>query len=363
MTGDSSIPPSFHQRDASDATYLSAFLHRDLSGTGDVVLAYEAALRSWFGAAAAVSVSSGSAAVMVALGALGLRPGDEVVVPPTAPLCTVYPILAMGGVPVFCDTREDGFGLDLDDLESVVGPRTRAIIEVPMWGYPTPLIPLRAFADDLRLPLVLDLAHGHGIRLSGRPLWTYGHLATFSTHESKFLSTGEGGFILTDDADLAKAARRFSRRGGLNGRHLGLSLTLCGLQAALGLRRLRLLNEHLRVRGQNARHILKQLTQPQLQELPVTSGGEPNYYFLVLRHRGGSAHDLIEQLAAQGIPSDIRRYRCRPLYEFPILSAYRHPCENARRLLGSMTTIPVHPSLTTTELDRIAAAINHVSRL
>lgn len=353
------IPDGFRYRAEDDAAYLVDFLTRGLTGTGEVVEAYEKALAAAYGATHAVTVSSGSAAVMAALGALGLQPGDEVLLAPTCPLCTVYPIQALGLVPVFCDTQPTNFGLDLASLRAAIGPRTRVILDVPMWGYPTPVAQLRALADEHGLSLVLDLAHGHGVQFGGRPLWTYGHIATFSTHEVKFLSTGEGGFILTNDAGLAERVRHFSRYGGLDGVHFGLNLKLGGLQAALGIRRLPLIPEHLRVRHRNARYILDRLTHPRVRELPVVPSGEPSYYYLLLHLQGESeAAAFIGHMDARGVPSDIRKYRCRPLYEFPLLAPYRRPCENARHLLASMTTVPVHPNLGREDLDRIVTAIS-----
>ena len=346
--------------DASEAEVAAVcdVLGRPMSGTSEAVVAYEADLAACFGARFAVAVSSGSAAVMAAVAALGLRPGDEVALTPTCPLCTVYPLMAMGVVPVFVDTQPESFSLDLADLARVVSPRLRAIIDIPMWGYPIPVPALRAAADEYGLPLLLDLAHGHGVTVEGQPLWRYGNIATFSTHESKILSSGEGGFILTDDGTLAQRARSFAAFGNLDGAHLGLNLKLGGLLAALARFRLAGFSAQLKRRAAHARQILGAIRHPDVRELGAAAHGEPNYFCLLLQVPEAKSRAFIAHLRRCGIPSDIDKYGCRPLYEFPLLEAFARDCRNAKRLLGSITTIPVHPGLSAPDLEHIAASIN-----
>ncbi|WP_394826769.1 DegT/DnrJ/EryC1/StrS family aminotransferase [Pendulispora albinea] len=355
-----SIPDTYrYSSTAREAELLTGILGKPLSGNSEPVEAYESELARYFGAKHAVAVSSGSAAVMAGAAALDLRPGDEVVLTPTCPLCTVYPLQSMGLVPVFADTQPTNFSIDLDDLARVVGPKTRAIIDIPMWGYPVPVKALRAAADAYGLPLLLDLAHGHGVTVDGKPLWTYGDVATFSTHDSKILSTGEGGFVLTDRADCAERARGFTRFGNLDGVHLGINLKLSGLQAELGRHRLSMFDASLEKRLANARRVLDGIAHPVVSELSVVPGGKPNYFTLLLQLPSTETSErFISHLAQWGIPSDIAKYGCRPLYEFPLLRSFARDCSNAKRLLGTITTIPIHPSLSEDDLDHIVRVIN-----
>jgi len=342
-----------------EAPLLARLLGKPLSGNSGPVEAYESALASYFGAKYAVAVSSGSAAVMAGAAALDLQPGDEVVLTPTCPLCTVYPLMSMGLVPVFVDTQPDNFSIDLDDLGRVIGERTRAIIDIPMWGYPVPVKALREAAEASRLPLLLDLAHGHGVMVDDEPLWSHGDVATFSTHDSKILSTGEGGFVLTDRADCAERTRSFTRFGNLDGVHLGINLKLSGLQAELGRHRLSMFDQFLETRRKNARRVLEGIRNPAVSELPVVPGARPNYFTLLLKLRSEfESKRFIAHLARWGIPSDIEKYGCRPLYEFPLLRRFARDCRNAKRLLGSITTVPIHPSLSDDDLTHIVRAIN-----
>lgn len=346
------------QRTASDEAAVRAALLQPISGGSEAIGAYESALARTFGADHAIAVSSGGAALIAALYAAGVRAGDEVVLPPTCPLCTVYPIIFLGAKPVFCDTLPDNFGIDTADLERVVTPRTRAVIDVPMWGYPTPLDRLSAAARSLGISLVLDLAHAHGAKLDGRDLSSFGDISCYSTHERKIVSTGEGGFILTGDGRLAEIVRSFIKFGNLNGRDFGVNFKLSGVQAALGRARVSHLEELLARRRAAASAIVSGIDVPGVEELGILPGGRPSYYFMLLRLSLADNRGFIDYLDGEGIPSDIKRYGCRPLYQFPALEAYARSCPQAEALLSSVTTLPVHPGVTGAQIDHMVSAIN-----
>jgi len=342
----------------TDMLALEEVLQGPISGTSEAVSAYEEALAAWFDAREAIAVSSGAAALSVALYAAGVRAGDEVILTPGCPLCTVYPIIAASARPVFVDTRAHGFGADLQAVRDAVTCRTKAIIDIPMWGYPTEVDELHTVAGMLGVTLILDLAHAHGATLHGQPLSHYGDLSCFSTHERKPLATGEGGFILTNDRGLAQRCRSHSRFGNLNGRDFGLNYKLAALPAALGHSRLAMLSDQIAQRRENARTFMSQLAHPKVRERKIIDGGRPNYYFLNLEIDFADNRAFIDYLDDCGIPSDIKRYGCKALYEFAQLAPYRRACPNAEQLLAGMTTIPVHPAVTAAELDYMAACIN-----
>ncbi|WP_206957582.1 DegT/DnrJ/EryC1/StrS family aminotransferase [Trinickia acidisoli] len=343
---------------ADDLPTLEKTLRGSISGTSDVVTAYERSLAEWFDAKEAVAVSSGGAALNVALYAVGIEAGNDVLLTPSCPLCTIYPIIAAGANPIFVDTRTHGFGADPESVKRALTPRTKAIIDIPMWGYPTEVDELYALTQSLGIKLILDLAHSHGTTLHGRPLSHFGDISCFSTHERKPLATGEGGFILTGDAALAQRSRDYSRFGNLNGKDFGLNYKLAALPAAIGHSRLASLSEQIAKRRENARYLLSKLDSAKVREKRIIDGGEPNYYFLNLELEFADNRAFIDYLDEAGIPSDIKRYGCKALYEFPVLAKYRRACPNAENLLASMTTIPVHPDITAAELDYMAAHIN-----
>nr|BAG24103.1 probable aminotransferase [Pseudomonas cichorii] len=346
---------------ADDLHELERALHSGLTGTSPIVEEYEAALSALYGIKHVIAVSSGAASVTAALSGVDFRQADEVIVAPTGPICTVLPILSMGLVPVFCDVAPDSFGLDPQDLRRCVSPRTCAVIEVPMWGYPINSDATWAFAQEAGIALIQDLAHAHMTRLDGTWLARHGDISCFSTHDCKFISTGEGGFVMTDDDERARRIRAYTRFGNLTGESLGINLKLGGLQAAVGLARSRQLGVHLEQRLDNRERLLGLLDNPAFRELPVVPGGVVNGYSLLLQSVGHDGRQLVHYQQRHGIESDIGKYDNQPLYQLPLLTRYHRDCPNAARLLRSLTTVPWHPGLLDDDLHYIGKVLNDYS--
>jgi perosamine synthetase len=352
------IDDSVRHRHPQDEFYLRRALETGLTGTAPIVEQYEQRISERYGMKHVLAVSSGSAAVAVALEGVDWEVGDEVIVPPSCPICTVLPLMARGLVPVFCDVRPHNFGLDPEDLARVVSARTRAIIEVPMWGYPSRADELQGIARSLGVPLILDLAHCHVTRLQGRWLAEFGDIACFSTHEGKFMSTGEGGFVMTNDPARDAKMRAYTRFGNLDGKKVGLNYKLGGLQAAVGLARLDAIDWHLEVRARNRAYLLERIDNPLVRELPIVEGGVINGYALLMQVTQGDGRRFVEHLDAHGVPSDVKKYDNQPLYNYELLAPYQRDCKNARELLRSLTTIPLHPQLSDEDLQHIVATVN-----
>ena len=137
--------------------------------------------------------------------ALGIGPGDEVIVPDYTFVATASSVLITGAVPVLVDVTADTYCLDCDAAEAAIGPRTKAIIAVHMGGHPSDLDRLKQDAAMRGLALVEDCAHAHGSQWRGRPVGTFGRAGTFSFQQSKLMTAGEGGMIITSD-DETRAA-------------------------------------------------------------------------------------------------------------------------------------------------------------
>lgn len=349
--------------DSMDIALVKKALNSEmgLSGTSEIVREYEEKLGAFFGLKFGVAVSSGTAALQVALFSLGIKKGDEVVVSSTCPLMTVLPIIAIGARPVFCDTEEENFGLDIDDLKKIISTKTKAIIEVPMWGYPTSVDKSREFIRSKKIPLILDLAQAHGTTLGGKYLSAYGDISCFSTHERKILSTGEGGFLFTGEKALYKRSKSFSQFGFMNGKDFGLNYKLSGLQAALGISRIGFIDKQLAIRARNAKYLTERIENPFIKEFHVIKNSKPNYYTLLLKLNFRDNKRAINKMIDQGVPSDIAKYKYRVLYEFPIFKKYRRRCKKSEKLVKSITTIPVHPGLKRKDLDYILKVINNIN--
>ena len=336
----------------------NALLSKKLSGTSDIVSGYETCLENFFYAKHAIATSSGTSAIQTALFVAGVRNGDEVIIPPTCPVMTIFPILQIGAKPIFCDTCIDNFGLDIVDLTHKIGSKTKAVIEVPMWGYPTDVVGLKNFLNTRKITLILDLAQAHGTMINRQYLSAYGDLACFSTHDRKILATGEGGFVLTDNDRYENEARSFIQFGNMDGISFGLNFKLGALQASLGAGRIEFIQKQLDVRRKNACYVVGGIKNANAKEFDIINGGSPNYYALLLKLTFDDNSRFIDFLSQKGVPSDILRYDYQVLYKYPIFEGLTGNCKNAESLSTSITTIPVHPDLGTGELDYIISQIN-----
>jgi dTDP-4-amino-4,6-dideoxygalactose transaminase len=346
------------QQHHRDRVTLQQALETGLSGTASVVSDYEAAVGDVYRSSHCIAVSSGSMAVAAVLDGLGCERGQEIVVSPAVPICTVLPMLERGLTPVFCDVRPDNFGLSPEDLERAVSPRTAAVFEVPMWGYPAPVDETQRQVAALGLPLVADLAQCHFTELHGQPLASYADVACFSTHESKFLSTGEGGFVLSEDAALSERIRDVTRFGNLMGLTVGLNMKLGALQAAIGLARVADGTARRDQRLANRGRLLAQVANPRIRELSVIADGRPDGFALLFQTVDSDGRTLVAHQIAAGVPSDVHTYDNKPLYELPLLAPYWRSCPNAAALLRSLTTIPIHEELSEADVDYIAGVLN-----
>lgn len=333
-------------------------MDKKLSGTSDIILEYETSLEKFFSSKHAIAVSSGTAAIQTALFVAEIHNGDEVIVSPTCPVMTVFPIISIGAKPIFCDTCADNFGLDISDLDKKINKKTKAVIEVPMWGYPTTVNKLKDYLKTKKITLILDLAQAHGTMLDGKYLSTFGDLSCFSTHDRKILATGEGGYILTDNNHYEIEAKSFIQFGNMDGKSFGLNFKLGALQASVGIGRIEYIQNQIDIRKKNAEYITKGIKHKKIKEFGIVEGGMPNYYSLLLQLSFEDNNRFINYLSEHGIPSDILRYNYKVLYEYPILADLKTVCKNAQVLSKRITTIPVHPGLDSDKLDYIVDQIN-----
>lgn len=355
-----------HTNVQKEAEVLAAALAgKQLSGTSEVVSAYETALASFFGVRYTLALSSGTASLHTALTVLDATNGAEVLIPATAPVPSLLPLLTAGAIPVFVDCGQDHLGFDEEDLQRKITPRTRAALVVPMWGYPFSLEKTLHVLNQYHIPLIEDACQAHGTLIDGRKAGTWGRIGCLSTHDRKILATGEGGIFLTEDEDLAQRARLFTQLGGMTGKVHGTKYMISTLQAALGLARIAQIDANLRQRETNASHLRAALNQClNLAELDYPVGCMPNYYAFVIRTTGAEMAPVIEALKERGIPSDITRYGYRVAYECPLFRPFfRERCPNAERLIEGITTVPVHPGLSEEEVQRIAHAFLEVDHL
>ncbi|MCL5966104.1 MAG: UDP-4-amino-4,6-dideoxy-N-acetyl-beta-L-altrosamine transaminase [Deltaproteobacteria bacterium] len=262
------IPYGRQSIDEEDIRAVLEVLRSDWLTTGPKVTEFEELFARKVGASHAVAVSSGTAALHVAACALGIGPGDEVIVPAMTFAATANCVVFQGGTPVFADVDPETLLLDPDSAEARITRRTRAIIAVDYAGQPCDYDALRALADRNGLVLADDACHALGGMYKGKPVGSLADLSTFSFHPVKHITSGEGGMVTTDDPDLARRMRLF-RNHGITTDHrqrevlgswsyemvdLGYNYRLTDIQCALGASQLRKLPDWVRRRREIAAH-------------------------------------------------------------------------------------------------------------
>jgi dTDP-4-amino-4,6-dideoxygalactose transaminase len=323
---------------------------------GPVVRRFEEEFARYAGVREAVAVSSGTAALQVALLAHGIGPGDEVITTPFTFAATANAVLATGARPVFADVSEEDFNLDPTRAAELVGERTRALLPVHLYGQPADMGALTTLARQHGVALIEDAAQAAGASFAGRKAGSFG-TGCFSFYATKNMTTGEGGMITTDDPDLAERARLL-RSHGEKRRYvsevLGYNLRLTEIAAALGLAQLRKLETFNERRRANARHLTEQLSgliTP--RELP---GRQHVYHQYTIRApRGRDA--LLRHLRDRDIEATV--FYPLPVHKQPLYRGlgYRQGLPVAERLAREVLSLPVHPGLSREDLDTIVSAV------
>jgi dTDP-4-amino-4,6-dideoxygalactose transaminase len=275
----------------------------------------------------------------------------------------------MGAIPLFCDTRETDFGTDLESL-ACAPVRPKALIVVPMWGYPLEMESIAAYCRDAGIALIEDCAHSFGTRAHGRYLGTFGDASAFSTHERKLVSTGEGGFCLSRDEAVHAAMLSYQQHGlvvgapggaYVLGEHIGTNYKLAPLCAALGISQFAKLNAKITARRERVRELRDRLGGiPGIAEFPRFENEEINGYSTVWRSLDGDARQKAQALNAHGIVSDTVRYNYKALYREPAFTNFARPCPNAEATISSIFTLPCHEGLDQADMDHIEMAVRSV---
>jgi perosamine synthetase len=256
-----------------------------ISSEGPFVQQFERGMASVAGRKHAVAVCNGSAALELAVAALDLGPGDEVILPSFTIISCAAPIVRAGAIPVLVDADPVTWNMNVEDVEPRITPRTKAIMVVHIYGLPVDMDPVLALAAKHGLKIIEDAAEMHGQTYKGRPCGSFGDLSVFSFYPNKHVTTGEGGMVLANDDALAARCRSLRNLCFVPERRfvhweLGYNYRMTNLQAALGVAQLERLDEFVvrkRVMGKRYTEAFADLKGVQLP-LPATSYAENIYW-------------------------------------------------------------------------------------
>jgi perosamine synthetase len=322
------IPVNEPLLDGNEKKYLTECIDTGwISSEGPFVAEFENRFATRVGRKYGIAVCNGTAAIDAAIDALEIGPGDEVIMPTFTIISCIAQIVRKGATPVLVDSDPRTWNMDVSQVEANIGPRTRAIMIVHIFGLPVDLAPILELSRKYGLDVIEDAAEAHGQTYNGRECGSFGRISTFSFYPNKHITTGEGGMILTDDEKLAESCRQlrnlcFQPSKRFVHERLGWNLRMTNMQAALGLAQLERLDEFiLRKRNMGLLYTELLVNVPSLQ-LPLTrTKYSENIYWvygLVLNESTGISIDrAMKWLSDNGVGTRPFFY---PMHKQPVLT-------------------------------------------
>jgi dTDP-4-amino-4,6-dideoxygalactose transaminase len=328
---------------------------------GPFVEAFEERFAKAIGTEHCVSCANGTDALYIAMRALGVKPGDEVITSAHSWIATAGTITQAGGKVVFCDTDQETFTIDVKHLEALITERTVGIIPVHLYGQPADLDPILAFAERHKLWVLEDCAQAHCATYKGRTVGTFGVAGTFSFYPSKNLGAfGDAGAIVTNDASLARRMAVFARHGGLSKNEHeieGINSRLDGIQAAVLDVKLKHLPAWTKRRQEIASAYDAELKRfQQITKPAVAAGREHVYHLYVIRH--DQRQELASHLKARGIQTGVNYPVALPfLKAYGYLGHRPEDFPNAYHNQSRILSLPIFPEMGDAQRAHVVGAI------
>jgi len=376
------LPYGHQWIDEADIEAVIQVLRSAWITTGPKVTEFEEAFAKFVGAKYAVAVSSGTAALHAAMYAIGIKPGDEVIVPAMTFAATANCVVFLGGSPVFVDVDPETLLIDPDQVEAKITPRTKAVIAVDYTGQPCDYDALREVADRHGLTLVADACHALGATYKGRLVGSLADLNVFSFHPVKHITTGEGGMITTDNPDFAERMRIFRNHGITTDYRqrekqgswfyemvdLGYNYRITDIQCALGLSQLNKLPGWVKRRQEIAQKYDAAFAEfPAIQPLKVRADVSHAYHLYVVRldlsQLRATRAEIFTALRAEGIGVNVHYI---PVHLHPF---YRERfgtgpglCPVAEAAYEEIITLPLFPRMGDNDVEDVITAVRKVVR-
>lgn len=309
-----------------------------------------------------VAVNSGTSGLHLGVMASGIGPGDEVIVPSFTFAATGNSVALTGATPVFVDIEPTYFCLDPDAVAAAIGPRTRAIMPVHLFGHPANMAALQLLADEHDLMIFEDAAQAHGATLDGRPVGSFGHFGMFSLYPTKNMTSGEGGIVSCATDEVARTVRLLRNQGmerQYENELVGLNNRMTDIHAAIGRVQLRKVADWTATRQRNAAFLDANLSNV---VTPTVADGATHVYHQytvrIAEDRDAVAARLREEF----------QVGCGVYYPIPNhrLPSLRHHAPDldlpeTERAAREVLSLPVHPSLSEADLERIVTAVNTIT--
>lgn len=353
------IPIARPELNGNELEYLTdAFMSTWISSTGKYVDKFEEKFSSYCGTAYGIAVSNGTTALHLALVALGIKEGDEVIVPDLTFAATINAVLYTGATPVIVDIEEDSWCIDPKEIEKAISHRTKAIVPVHLYGQPCEMDRIMEIATRNNLYVIEDCAEAHGAEFNGKKVGSFGQVGCFSFYANKVITTGEGGMCLTNDAQLNEKMRVL-RDHGMSKQHkyyhtmVGYNYRMTNMQAAIGVAQLERIQDLLRWRcklEEDYRAAIKDIEGIEMQRNDLPNRKKITWLISALMPEE-KRESFIEEMKDKGI--DIRPFFI-PLSEMEIYKKYSFSNAVSRRVSRQGINFPTLNAVTKNTIELIA---------
>ena len=345
----------FRERRAVNRVMRSGMLAQ-----GPEVAAFEKEFSAHVAGRESVALNSGTSALHMSMLAVGIGPGDEVIVPSFSFAATANSVALTGATPVFVDIELDHFNADPAAIEAAITPRTKAIMPVHLYGHPADLRAISAIAEKHGLLLLEDAAQAHLAAVDGVPVGAWGIAASFSFYPTKNMTSGEGGMVTTPSGEVARAIRVL-RNQGMERRYenevVGFNTRMTDIHAAIGRMQLTKLPAWTAKRQQNAAFLSANLRGVVVP--PIAEGAAHVFHQYTVRVVDHDRDVFAAELSKRGVGSGV--YYPTPIHRLPSF-AQTLDLPTTEQAASQVLSLPVYPSLSSRELQTIVDAVNAVAK-
>lgn len=331
-----------------------------ISSKGQFIKEFEKAFANYINIEHAAGVCNGTVAIHLALLALGIKAGDEVIVPTFTYIASANPIVQVGATPVFVDSKADTWQMSPEDIEKKITPRTRAIMVVHLYGHPCDMDRIMQIAKKHDLLVIEDCAEAIGTRYKGQHVGTFGDVATFSFFGNKTITCGEGGMVVTNDSTIYDRLVHFKGQGLAKHREywhdvLGYNYRMTNIQAAIGLAQLEQVETFLAKKQQIAKWYSENLKNTSF-DFHRTIGDVFHSYWMcsILVKKAGLRDSLREFLKESGIETRPTFY---PIHTMPMYAKQFAKHQVAEDLASRGINLPSYPALEKPDIEYICEQV------
>lgn len=362
-----------------DIEAVASILRSDWLTTGPSVAEFEGVVKDFAGVTHGVTVSSGTAALHCAMYAVGISPGDEVIVPAMTFAATANAVIYQGGVPIFADVEKDTLLLSPENAEALITPRTKAIVAVDYAGQPCDYTALRTIADKYNLALITDACHALGAESHGRRVGSLADISVFSFHPVKHITTGEGGMAVTDNPEYAHRMRLFRNHGistDFREREkqgsweyemvdLGFNYRMTDFQCALGISQVHSLPDFLNRRCQIAKRYAEAFSKSDnVFPLKVNTDIRHAWHLYVVKLSGKliNRKEVFQAMRSAGIGVNVHYL---PVHLHPFYSQRfgygPELCPVAEEAYHHILSLPIWPGMSDDDVDTIIERLEQIA--